>query len=143
MEFTLGIVLFVELLAGYAPRVYPRTIDRNYTGLRPACEILKDKDGFVVPNRAGFYLLGPLQLYESPDPGSPAEKAGFKKGDIIRSFGGRWYGNPNQYLHALSLYRPGATVAYLVERDGKRFTLELTLEEREPERRDENGRRPE
>jgi len=60
-------------------------------------------------------------------PGSPAEKAGVQKGDIIVEFGGDPVKDIYDYTNALQKHKPGDTVQVVVMRDGQRVTLTAVL----------------
>jgi len=59
--------------------------------------------------------------------GSPADKAGAMKGDIIVEFGGDTVKDIYDYSAALGKHKPGETVTVVVMRDGKRLTLTAVL----------------
>ncbi|MCZ7556222.1 MAG: M28 family peptidase [Bacteroidia bacterium] len=59
-------------------------------------------------------------------PGSPAEKAGMKEGDIIVKFGETTVGNIYDYMAALGRHKAGEAVPVLVRRD--ETTIELRVE---------------
>lgn len=63
-------------------------------------------------------------------PGSPAERGGLRKGDVIVRFGGRAVENVYDYTYALQDHRPGDTVTVTVLRDGAPLDLSVTLERR-------------
>lgn len=63
-------------------------------------------------------------------PGSAAEKAGLKGGDIIISFGGKSIKNIYDFTYLLSDYKPGDEVAIVVKRGSEEVTLKATLEAR-------------
>jgi hypothetical protein len=60
-------------------------------------------------------------------PGSPADKAGLKPGDIVVELGGVAVTDLNTYSVALRAKKPGDTVTVVVLRDGKRLSLTATL----------------
>ena len=60
-------------------------------------------------------------------PGSPADEAGVKKGDVVVEFGGTPVKDLYEYTDALLAHHPGDTVQVVVEREGKRVTLTATL----------------
>jgi aminopeptidase YwaD len=62
-------------------------------------------------------------------PGSPAEKAGLKAGDIIVKFGDKTVRNVQEYTVALGAYKPGDTVPIVVKRGGDTLTVTATLAE--------------
>lgn len=61
-------------------------------------------------------------------PGSPAEKAGLKGGDIIIKFGDRSIRNVQDYTIALGDHKPGDMVPIVVKRGNETLTLTATLE---------------
>ena len=76
---------------------------------------------------------GSTLTIERADRGTPAEKAGITKGDVIVRFGSL---EPKTFdelkLHIMS-YRPGAIVEVELERNGERKTVKVTLTIRPPD----------
>lgn len=62
--------------------------------------------------------------------GSPAERAGLQAGDVVIEFDGKPVADIYAYTYALRDKKPGDAVKVVVERDGKRFTLNAVLAER-------------
>jgi hypothetical protein len=60
-------------------------------------------------------------------PGSPADKAGLRDGDVIVRFAGREVRDLYQYSDALYSKKPGDVVEVVVLRGGERLTLTATL----------------
>lgn len=60
-------------------------------------------------------------------PGSPAEKAGLRAGDVIIEFGGMPVGDLYQFTDALAAKKPGDTVKVVVQRDGEDLALTAVL----------------
>jgi serine protease Do len=60
--------------------------------------------------------------------GSPAEKAGIKKGDIIKKINDTKVDNPDMLFDAVHDYKPGDKVKILFTRDGKDQTVVATLD---------------
>lgn len=60
-------------------------------------------------------------------PGSPAEKAGLRAGDIIVKFGERSIRNVQEYTIALSEHNPGDVVKIVIKRGEETLTLTATL----------------
>jgi Tol biopolymer transport system component len=62
--------------------------------------------------------------------GSPAERAGLRGGDIIVEFAGQKVTNIYDYTYALDAAKIGQPTRMVLERDGRRVTLEVTPEAR-------------
>ncbi len=60
---------------------------------------------------------------------SPAERAGFRKGDVIVSFDSRSIDSPSELVEVVRAARVGQAVAVTVVRDGSRRTLSVRLAE--------------
>jgi hypothetical protein len=67
-------------------------------------------------------------LIEGVSPGSPAEKAGMKKDDVIIDVAGKAVKDIRTYMTAMSVQKAKTTIAVKVKRDGKEVTLKVTLE---------------
>ena len=63
-------------------------------------------------------------------PGSPAEKAGLKAGDIVIKLGKLAIKNVYDYTYALGEMRGGEEVEAVIKRDGKELTVKITPEKR-------------
>ncbi len=61
--------------------------------------------------------------------GGPADKAGVKSGDVIRTINGRTVEDPNQFKAMVTHIRPGTEVGLKILRNGAPMTLRLTLGE--------------
>lgn len=82
-----------------------------------------------IPDMAGSDTPG-LRL-SGVSPGSPAELAGLKAGDVILTFGGKPVKDLYQYSDALYSRKPGDRVDVEVLRDGTRLTVHVTLGSRD------------
>jgi len=69
-------------------------------------------------------------LVTDVDPDTPAEKAGFKSGDVITKLNGKPVDDPASLRLAISEMAPGTSVALEYIRDGKTSTANLTLGDR-------------
>ncbi len=84
---------------------------------------------------AGLFMTGmEVDAFESRppvvgevEPGSPAEQAGIRAGDLIRSFGGQPVATWKE-LQPLVLLSPRQTREVVLERRGERITTRMTLE---------------
>ncbi|HOU52365.1 MAG TPA: DegQ family serine endoprotease [Myxococcota bacterium] len=63
-------------------------------------------------------------------PGSPAEKAGLQRGDVILSVDGRPTDDPTTLTRTIGLAEPGREITLQVRRNGKDRTLRATIAER-------------
>jgi aminopeptidase YwaD len=70
---------------------------------------------------------GPGVRFSGVGPGSPAEKAGLRGGDVLVRFAGKEILNIYDYTYALGERKPGEVVTLVVKRDGKELPLEVTL----------------
>lgn len=66
-------------------------------------------------------------LLSDTRPGSPADRAGLRKGDRIVQMAGTRIDNLHDMTFALQDHRPGETIDVVVEREGQRVTLRATL----------------
>ena len=68
-------------------------------------------------------------------PGSPAEGAGFKRGDVIIALNGNVVSDPNSFRNEIAGTPPGRTVTLRIWREGSEQELRATLGEFTPEER--------
>jgi serine protease Do len=80
-------------------------------------------EGLKLPRDHGVLL-------EDVSPGSSAEKAGLKVGDVITSVGGKPVGDVKEFATQLFAYKIGQQAPIGVVRDGKVVTIDVTLIER-------------
>ena len=83
----------------------------------------EDAERFDLPVQSGA-------IVETVEPGSGADGAGVRQGDIIVALGDDQVENTGDLLGALRDYRPGDAVELAVVRDGDEQTLNATLGER-------------
>jgi len=76
-----------------------------------------------------FGFDGKGVLVEDPIQGSPGEKAGIHRGDIIFKINGNPVGSADQLRRAVASHAPGTTLKLDVFRDGQTMTLQITLGE--------------
>ncbi|MBZ5559646.1 MAG: DegQ family serine endoprotease [Acidobacteriia bacterium] len=67
-------------------------------------------------------------------PGSAADKAGVKRGDVIESFNGQAVHDTNTLRNRVAEAGPGSAADLLVVRDGSERHVKVTLDEANPER---------
>jgi len=73
------------------------------------------------------------------EPGSAADKAGLKTGDVITQLNGKPVEDPNSFRNAIAGTAPGAQVTLTYLRDGRQQQTTATLQELKPE---QNGAQP-
>jgi serine protease Do len=83
----------------------------------------EDAQRFDLPVESGA-------IVERVEPGSGADAAGVRRGDIIVALGDASIENTGDLLGALRDYQPGDTVELTVVRNGDKQTLDVTLGER-------------
>jgi putative serine protease PepD len=64
-------------------------------------------------------------------PGSPAESAGLRRGDVVRAIDGENVADGIELIVTIRAHRPGDTVVIAYVRDGERRTAQITLDEHE------------
>lgn len=77
-----------------------------------------------------FAFAGPGVRASGVVPGSPAEKAGIKEGDVILKLDGQGVANVQAFSDLLKTLTPGQTIAVVVQREGKEETVQVTVVER-------------
>jgi serine protease Do len=75
-----------------------------------------------------FHLPQPQgALVSQVEPGSPAEKAGIRSGDIIIGVDGKTFEQMSQLPAAIAAKMPGANVQLDIWRDGKKHNIDVTV----------------
>ena len=85
----------------------------------------------VTPEIAANLRLQEVRgaLVNSVAPGSPAERAGLRRGDVITAFNGAPVADGNALRNAVAGSQPGTEVSLTVNRDGREEQLRATLGE--------------
>lgn len=96
---------------------------RPYDGI-----VHRDIDAVVarannLPSSRGAYVL-------QVRPGTPAERAGIRPGDIILRVGSFDLHEEMPYINALARLRPDERVPFLINRGGRELTIDITLASR-------------
>ena len=92
-----------------------------------AGKVRRGQLGVVVQKDARGVLVGQVQ------PGSPADRAGIKKGDIITAFNGVGISDPNTLRNQIAATPPGTEVMLTILRDGQQQQVRATLGEFTPQ----------
>jgi S1-C subfamily serine protease len=77
-----------------------------------------------------FAFAGPGVRVAGVTPGSPAEKAGVKEGDVLLKLGARGVADLRGFSDILRGLAPGQTVVVVLSRGGRDLSLEVTVVER-------------
>ena len=77
-----------------------------------------------------FAFAGPGVKVAGVTPGSPAEKAGVKEGDVLLKVDGKDVANLQGFSGILRGLTPGQTVKVVLSRGGQEQTLDVTVVER-------------
>ena len=101
--------------------VVVKTSEKKREGVAPSYKVVM---GFA-PGYADNGERGMAVDHVSPE--GPAEQAGMKDGDRIVRIGDNEVANIYDYMAATRNNQPGDTVAVIVLRSGKEFTLQVTL----------------
>lgn len=96
-------------------------------GRPPAAAGAKRASLGTVPD---FSFGGPGVKLEGTVPGSPAEKAGLVKGDVVRKVGATPVNDLRGLSEALKVLNAGEVVPVVYMRDGKEITVSVTVGER-------------
>ena len=94
---------------------------------RPKAVVTGERGAYFgsIPNYAQDGVTG--VLFDGARAGTPAEAAGLRKGDVLKTFAGRTITTIYDYVNALKLSKPGQTITLVVLRDGKLVALKATL----------------
>jgi serine protease Do len=93
----------------------------TWSGRGPALGMsVRDIQAAEAGERPGGVLIDEIRA------GSPADKAGFKQGDIIVEFDGERVRSARQFARLVQETTPGRTVKATLMRDGRRSDLEIT-----------------
>lgn len=113
----------VALTAIQTEQPSPRTADSGSSsssgGYGPYLGTIPD----MTPRDFGLRITGVRE-------GSPAEEGGLRAGDVVVEFDGKEVADIYAYTYALQARKPGDAVVIVVERDGERVSLDVTLGER-------------
>jgi S1-C subfamily serine protease len=77
-----------------------------------------------------FAFPGPGVRVSGTVPGSPAEKAGIKEGDVLTRIAGKDVANLQEYSNVLRGLSPGQVVTIVIARGAGTLTFDIALGER-------------
>jgi hypothetical protein len=115
-----------ELVAYLAER--PTPLSSNVSGAKsPDATTPAGERRVSFGSIPDYAFPGPGVRITGTTPGSPADKAGLKAGDVIVKMGESTIGSMRDFSDALKTFAPGATVTVTYQRDGQPHTVEATL----------------
>ncbi len=95
-------------------------VERGFLGVTVSNLTQQLATQFRVPDLSGA-------LVQDVTPGGPADKAGLKQGDVVRTLDGKPVDSSGMLTSMVTAMSPGAQVALGVMRDGHMLDLRLTL----------------
>lgn len=118
----LGFAIPVDMVRSVVDQILTQgRVIRGYLGV-----YIDDLDAKMART---FGYDGKGVLVRNPIPGSPAEKAGLKRGDIIVKVDGKAVETAEDLRFMIAEYRPGTKVALTIFREGKEQALSLEVGE--------------
>lgn len=100
----------------------PRTVETAITTtIRRASSVREEQPAYL-----GIHVSDVLQVVDVA-PGSPAEKAGVKAGDVLRELAGEELEDVEAFRDRVQARTPGEKTSLLVERAGESLELEVSL----------------
>jgi serine protease Do len=121
----IGFAVPINLVKALVPQLEAKgTVSRGWLGVA-----IQD----MSPDMAKSLSLDRVRgaLIAEVVPGSPADKAGIKPGDVVLSVDGKNIESYNQLSRTIALYPPGAKLKLQVLRDGKENAIQVAVAERE------------
>jgi S1-C subfamily serine protease len=104
------------------------SFSRPYLGVRYISLTAAISKEYALPVDSGAYVAPRGVTGSDPIlPGSPADKAGLRAGDIITAVNGSKLGQQKSLTTMLNKFQPGDKVSLLVLRAGKTLTISATL----------------
>jgi hypothetical protein len=116
-----------ELVAYLAERDRPLTSTLSGAPGAPAPSPPSRERRVSLGTIPDYAFAGPGVRITGTTPGSPAEKAGLKEGDILLKLGEATIGSMREFSDALKALAPGAKATLTYLRDGQSKTAEVTL----------------
>lgn len=110
-------------------------IGQENMGYAIPADLVRACIGMLLPDRRNGCWLGVRVDLFGPavvtvvEPGSPADRAGVRVGDIVRRAGDMRVDDGVHYVLALQYRQPGEAFPLEVERDGKRMTFNTVFDE--------------
>jgi Do/DeqQ family serine protease len=97
-------------------------VERGYLGVYPQELDADMRKSLGLKEKYGILIADVI-------PGTPAEKAGLRSGDVMLAFDGHKVGDVEEFRERVAATPPGKTIEMNVWRDGKETVLKARLEE--------------
>lgn len=124
----IGFAIPSNLAKGIIPQLEEKgKVTRGMLGVQVQVVTPELAKSFGLPEAKGA-------LVAEVNPGTPADKAGIKRGDIIIDYNGTPIKHMNELPRLVAATQPGAKVTVTVLREGKEKTFSLTVTELKEER---------
>ena len=124
----IGFAIPINLVKGELEQIRSRgRVERGYLGVNVG---RVDQDAKDYYKKTHSVEIKGGALVQSVEEGTPASKAGLKKGDIILKVENQDIEDYRQLTHKIAAYPPGKTVSLQVLRDGVKKELKVTLGDR-------------
>jgi serine protease Do len=118
----IGFAVPINTVRELLPELHTGKVVRGRIGLSMVNIPKEDFESFGLKTRAGA-------LVSTVGPGTPADKAGIKAGDVITEYNGRRVTNTGDLQKMVMRSKPGSSVAIKIMRKGKEDTVHATVEE--------------
>ena len=121
---SVGFAIPSDLVVDVAQQIIDTgSVRHAYLGIRNTTVTEALQQQFGLSRSSGVLVAG-------TDPGTPAEAAGLKQGDIIVKFDGHDIQDDSDLFSVLRRLKPGDEVSITIDRNGTEQTVRLTLGER-------------
>jgi serine protease Do len=120
----IGFAMPINVVRDLLPQLREGKVTRGVIGVGVSREPLTEETARAhgLPDASGAVL-------STVNPGGPADRAGLRRGDVIVEFHGRPVRDNEDLVNFVVGTRPGTTVPVTVYRDGKRQTVNVTVDE--------------
>ena len=118
----IGFAVPINTIRELLPELHTGKVVRGRIGLSMVPIPKEDFESFGLKSRAGA-------LVSTVAPGTPADKAGLKPGDVIVEYNGRRVTTTSELQKMVMRSKPGTSVAIKIMRKGKEETVHATVEE--------------
>ena len=124
----IGFAIPINMVKAEIPQLKKNgKVKRGYLGVRVG-QVDRDARAYYEKKYSTKFKGG--ALVQSVDDGTPAAKAGMKKGDIIESLNGKAVESNKSLPHQVAGFPPGTVVKLGIIRKGRRKTLKVKLGDR-------------